>query len=566
MKRTLPSIPQLYRNVRRWTEILSVLSKYGLADWLSHVNIDIVRNSLKNAEGDVLAKLTQPERIRLALTELGPTFIKLGQLISTRPDIAGVELAEELTQLQADVPADTFEQVKKTIESELGRTLPELFLHFDEKPIASASIGQVHRATMKDGREVVVKVRHSDIEKRIETDLDILSGLAMIADKLDDLKPYQPRALVTEMTRTMRRELDFQRELRNLLQFGVILESEKGIVIPEPVPSHSTKGVLTMSELQGIKLATCAKQDGDDVDMSQIALQGADAYLKMIFEHGFYHADPHPGNMLLVDRDKLGLLDFGMVGRISEQLREDIEAMLVAIVNRDVKLLTNLTKRVGSCPIDLDHSQLSIDIEDFVGQYSTQKLSEFDMSSALSDFVTLVRKYHITLPSEVGLLIKVLVTLEGTGRLMNPTFNLMEIMQPFHRRMVLKRLSPQRQIKKMHRFYLQLERLADSLPGTLTNILDQVQTGRFDVHLDHRKLGPTVNRLVLGMMTSALFLGSALMLSTSVPPVLFPGDGWLGIKNLSLLGLFGCLVSIVMGFRLIWAIRKSGNLEQVDKK
>ncbi len=562
MKRSLPSIPHLYRNVKRWTEIVSVLSKYGLADWLSHVNINMIRNSIRNSDGEILAKLTQPQRIRMALTELGPTFIKLGQLISTRPDIAGVEIATELTQLQADVPADTFDQIKATIELELGRPLTELFGFFDPEPIASASIGQVHRAALASGEQVVVKVRHFEIESTIETDLDILAGLAMIADKLNDLKPYQPRALIAEMTRTMRRELDFQRELRNLVQFRAMLNSESSLVIPQPVPSHSSSGVLTMTELTGTKLAHC--KSIPDADRNKIALLGAKIYLKMIFEHGFYHADPHPGNLVLMAENKLGLLDFGMVGRISEQLREDIESMLVSMVNRDVGMLVALTKRIGACPVDLDHLRLSSDIEDFVGQYATQVLADFDMSNALGDFISLVRRYHITLPAEAALLIKVLVTLEGTGRLLNPSFSLMEIMRPYHRRLILRRMSPRRQLKRMYRMYYQMERLAESLPGTMTNILDQVQSGKFDIHLVHRKLGPTANRLVMGMITSALFLGSSWMLSAKVPPVLFPGDGWMGIKELSMLGLSGILVSIVMGLRLTWAIRSSGNLEQPD--
>ncbi|HMO14387.1 MAG TPA: AarF/UbiB family protein [Pirellulaceae bacterium] len=562
MKRPLPSIPHLYRNVKRWTEIVSILSKYGLADWLSHININIIRNSLKNSDGEILARLTQPQRIRLALTELGPTFIKLGQLMSTRPDIVGVELANELTQLQADVPADSFEEIKATIETELNRSLDQLFATFEETPIASASIGQVHRATLPGGERVVVKVRHSRIERTVETDLDILAGLALIAEKLPDLKPYQPRSLIAEMSRTMQRELDFQRELRNLMQFQTILKSDTKVVIPDPISSHSSSGVLTMTELCGTKLARCDVLD--ETERDKIARLGARIYLKMIFEHGFYHADPHPGNLVLMSDNRLGLLDFGMVGRISEHMREDIESMLVSMVGRDVGMLVALVKRVGSCPIDLDQQRLSIDIEDFVGQYATLVLSEFDMSSALGDFVALVRRYNISLPAEVALLIKVLVTLEGTGRLLNPSFSLMEVMQPFHRRLIIRRMSPRRQLKKMYRLYYQVERLAESLPGTMTNILDQVQSGKFDIHLVHRKLGPTVNRLVLGLMSSAMFLGSSWMLSSKVPPVLFPGEGWFGIRDLSIFGLVGMLVSLVMGLRLIWAIRSSGNLEQPD--
>ena len=227
-------------------------------------------------------------------------------------------------------------------------------------------------------------------------------------------------------------------------------------------------------------------------------------------------------------------------------------------------MLATLIKRIGNCPLDLDESALSNDIADFVGQYSTQVLSQFDMSGALNDFITIVRRYQITLPAEASLLIKTLVTLEGTAQLLNPGFSLMGVMRPYQRMLMMRRLSPARQMRKAQRFYMQMEQLVEDLPQRVSNILEQVQTGRFDVHLVHRRLGPTVNRLVMGLMTSALFLGSSLMLSYKVPPLMFPAPGYWGIQDLSMLGLMGCLISIAMGLRLTWAIRKSGNLDQPE--
>ena len=594
MKRSLASVPQLYRNVRRWTEIVSVLSKYGLADWLSRFNIDFVTDLLRSSGEQTQSQLTQHARIRLALTELGPTFIKFGQLLSTRPDLIGAELANELEQLQSNAPKDSFEKIKQIIEEEQGRPLEEIYVEFDEEPIASASIGQVHGAKLKVGPgelvdvfghphqngaangsangaidgsriiDVVVKVRHAGIERVVDTDLDILAGLASLAAKLEDFKNYRPEAIVREMSRTMRRELDFEREARNLKQFRALFENEPDVTVPEPISELSSTRMITMQRISGTKLREMRNTPPEGVDPAEIARSGANLYLKMIFNHGFYHADPHPGNLVVTDDGKIGLLDFGMVGRISEQLREDIEAMLVAIVNQDVLMLTALIKRVGNCPMDLDESALSNDIADFVGQYSTQMVAHFDMSGALNDFVSVVRRYEISLPSEAMLLIKVLVTLEGTGRLLNPQFSLMEIMKPFQRMLILKRMSPARQMRKMRRFYLEAEQLADALPQSVSNILEQIQTGRFDVHLVHRRLGPTANRLVLGLMTSALFLGSSLMLSYKVPPLFFPGEGPLGIQDLSFLGLTGFFVSLMMGLRLMWAIRKSGNLDEAD--
>lgn len=609
MKRTIPSVPQLYRNVRRWTEIVSVLSKYGLADWLSRFQIDFLTDLVRAPSGEVQSKLNQHQRIRHALSELGPTFIKFGQLLSTRPDLIGPELADELSQLQSGTPSDPFDKIRETIEEDHGCSLEELFEEFDPVPIASASIGQVHGAKIRidaDGKvlrpqpdvasngvaknngpipraetggklvDVVVKVRHVGIERTIETDLDILSGLAQLAGRLEELKPYQPSMIVSEMSRAMKRELKFERETRNLQQFRILFEKEPELEIPKPFDALCSPRMITMQRMEGTSLREAAQADAFPFDLEAVARTGANLYLKMIFEHGFYHADPHPGNILISQDGQIALLDFGMVGRISEQLREDIEAMLVAIVNQDVAMLTALIKRVGNCPYRLDESALSNDVADFVGQYSTQVVSHFDMSGALRDFVSLVRRYDITLPGEVSMLIKVLVTLEGTGRLLSPGFSLMEIMKPFQRMLILKRLSPARQLRKLRRFYLEAEQLFDSLPTRLASILEQIQSGRFDIHLDHRRLGPTANRLVVGLMTSALFLGSSLMLSYQVPPLLFPSEilqtdgsvlrsvGFLGIHDLSILGLTGAIVSILMGLRLMWAIRKSGNLDQPD--
>jgi ubiquinone biosynthesis protein len=595
MKRTIPSVPQLYRNVRRWTEIVSVLSKYGLAGWLSQFNIDFLTNLLRASGEESQSNLTQHQRIRLALTELGPTFIKFGQLLSTRSDAIGPALADELAMLQSDAPQDDFETIKQIIEAEQGRPLEEVFTDFEKTPVASASIGQVHRAKISaslyqpephdaesaataEGElvDVVVKIRHQGIDRIVETDLDIINGLAQLAERLEEFKAYQPVAVVRQLSRSMKRELDFDREQRNLVQFAALFKKNKDIVLPQPYPDLCTSRMITMQRVDGMDLRKASRAGTNPAKLAWIARTGANIYLQMIFNHGFYHADPHPGNILLTDEGKIGLLDFGMVGRISEQLREDIESMLVAIVNQDVSMLTALIKRVGNCPMNLDETALANDVADFVGQYSTQNVSHFDMSGALNDFVAVVRQYKITLPSEASMLIKVLVTLEGTGRMLSPNFSLMEIMKPFQRMLLLKRLSPARHVRKMRRFYLEVEQLVDALPTRLTNILEQIQTGRFDVHLDHRRLGPTANRLVVGLMTSAVFLGSSLMLSYKVPPLLFPSESynqagqlirsipWHGIYDLSMLGLTGFIVSIMLGLRLAWAIRKSGNLDQPD--
>jgi len=564
----ISTIPHLYRNVKRWTEIVSVLSKYGLADWLSQINIDFIKDRLRNPDGEILARLTREARIRLALTALGPTFIKLGQLLSTRPDIVGKELADELRLLQTEVPADPPEQVRALLEDELGQRVDELFSEFEDTPVASASIGQVHRARLHSGERVVVKVQHVGIERKVQEDLDVLAGLALLAEQFPEFANYRPSQNVAEMGRVLKRELDFGREERNLNQFGVMFKDDPTLCIPRPWTEYCTSRVLTMDRIDGISIAQPERLLASGVDITAVAQRGAELYLEMIFTHGHFHADPHPGNIVVLPGNVIGLLDWGMVGRIDERLREDIEEMLVAIVQHDTPMLTMLIQRLGKVPPNLDEAGLTADVADFVGHYSTQSLENFDLSGALTDVIEIIRRYRIQLPPQVALLIKVLVTLEGSAKLLSPKFSLMELMQPFQKQLFLRRMSPMRHMRKLRRFLMEVEQLAEILPRRLVDILEQIQSGKFDVHLDHRGLGPSVNRLVLGMLTSALFLGSALMLANKVPPVLYRGElwydlhEWFGFADLSILGLLGCTLSLLIGLRLLRAIQKSGHLDQ----
>jgi ubiquinone biosynthesis protein len=314
-----------------------------------------------------------------------------------------------------------------------------------------------------------------------------------------------------------------------------------------------------MERLDGIKLSETERLAAAGIDLELTARRGAELFLEMIFTHGFYHADPHPGNLVLLAGNVIGLLDFGMVGRIDEQLREDIEEMLLAIGNRDAVHLTSVITRIGSVPMDLDQAGLSLDISDFVSHYASQQMADFDLSGALNEMVEIIRRYQIMLPARLALLIKVLVMLEGTARLASPRFSLIEVLEPYRTRMMFRRLSPARNLRKLRRIYSEVERLAEVLPRGVMDILQQIQSGRFDIHLDHRGLEPSVNRLVFGLITSALFLGSALLLSYKVPPLF--SIPYLA-RDLSFLGTAGAVVSIGLGLRLFCAINKSGHLDR----
>ena len=561
----ISSIPQIYRNVNRWGEILSVLSKYGLANWIGRLGPDFAKDLLKARGGDAIARRPWQTRIRLAAVELGPTFIKLGQMLSTRPDLVGVTLAEELRQLQSNVYPDPPDVVRQTIESELGRTVQELFDEFEEEAMASASIGQVHRARLKTGEAVVVKVQHAGIGRKVAVDTDILMGLAQLAERIPEFENYRPRAIAEEFQRAIRRELDFGRERRNMEQFALDFAATAAIHIPRAFPKFSTTRVLTMELIEGIKLQETERLKAAGLDLEALARTGADAYMEMIFSNSFYHADPHPGNILILEGNVIGLLDFGMVGRIDERLHEDIGEMLLALSNFDAEHLTSIIVHISAVPPDFDRALLSLDVADFVSHFGNQSLDDFDLSGALNELIEMIRRYRIRLPARIAMLIKTLITLEGTARLLSPKFNLLEVMRPYRRKILRRRLSPGRKLRKIRRFYAEVEHLVEVLPQGILDILEQVQSGKFDVHLDHRGLEPSVNRLVAGMLASALFLGSSLLISREVPPLVLdlPLTGWIPlIQEISVPGMVGVTFSIALGLRLWRAINKSGHLDR----
>jgi ubiquinone biosynthesis protein len=548
----ITTIPNVYRNVNRWREILAILSKYGLADWVSRFDLALVKGILKNRDGEKLAHLSRETRIRMAIEELGPTFIKLGQILSTRPDQVGMSLAQELQKLQTSVACDDPRVVRETIEAELQQPLESLFADFDSTPLASASIGQAHRARLANGDDVVVKVQHAGIRRRMEVDLDILSGLAQLAEWRPELQPYRPQATVAEFRRIVRREFDFAREARNLQQFERNFAKSPHVKIPRLYPELSTGRVLTMEWLDGAKLCDPILRELPELDLKQVTRHGAEMYLEMIFHHGFYHGDPHPGNLMVLPGDVIGLLDFGMVARLDEQLREDIEDMLIAIVSQDSQQLTSLVMRLGAVPPSLDEPALSVDLAEFVNHYANQPVDAFDLAGALSEMIEIVQRYRIALVPSLAMLIKVLVMLEGTVRMLEPNFSLMELIEPYQKKMLRRRLSPARQMRKARRIYSEVEKLAEILPRRLRDILQQVESGKFDVHLDHRGLEPSVNRLVLGLLTSSLFLGSSLLISQNV---------W-AFHGVPIPGTLGVLYSAFLGWRLLRAIAKSGRLDR----
>jgi ubiquinone biosynthesis protein len=576
----VPDLSQLVRNTARFHEVVSVLAKYGFADWLRDAKVEWARALLKDSKVRQLGELSREARVRQAITELGTTFIKLGQVLSTRPDLVGTELANELAELRTGTPPDPPETVKATIEEELGATVDELYGEFDEHALASASIGQVHKAKLRDGRQVVVKVQHPGIEDRIRNDLEILERLAELAEKYSaQLRQYRPVETAIDFGRTLLRELDFRSEQRNLERFSRNFKDDPGIRIPEPYPELSSRRVLTMDMLAGINMSDAAALRAADLDLESLARRGANLFVEMIFRDAFYHADPHPGNlMVLVDHrpvgrpenegdgsphersvdserpaEMVGVLDCGMVGRLDEPLREDIERALLAVVRGDSETVVEIIMRRGQTPDDLNPDDLRLDVEDFLDEYTQQSLDQFDLSGCLNGIVDIIRRHMIVLPAKIAMLLKVLIMLEGTAQQLSPKFNLAELIEPYATKSFQDKFSPQRLYKKLESRYRDWDNLIEILPRDAADILHRMKKGSFDVHLNHRRLDTTINRLVLGILTAALFMGSTSLLSQSVPPL-----AW----GVSIPGAAGCAMAVWLGYSLIRAIKRMGDIQE----
>jgi ubiquinone biosynthesis protein len=544
----LQSTSQIPGDVARAYEVARVLIKYGLAEWLKGTEWEPARRMLTSHTGDILTDQPFPVRMRMALTDLGTTFIKLGQVLGTRPDLVGPEMARELSRLQSGTPADLPEAVVATVEKELGRPIAECFLEFDRVAMASASIGQVHRAKLPSGKPVVVKVQHPDIESTIRRDLSILSNLAALAERQEDLKRYQPAAVVREFQQTLMRELDFRREMRNLQQFRRNFAADHTVTFPKPYPELSTGRVLTMQKLNGTSVGDIVKLEHRHIDGEALARQGAGVFVQMIFRDGFYHADPHPGNILVMAKGRVGILDGGMVGRIDDELRERIIEILLAAADRDAARLADLIATITKAPSNLDRAALSADLMEVFAQYGTQSVDQFDIGGALTAVTRLMHEYNLFMPSRLSMLIKCLIILEGTARGLSAKFNLAELLEPFRRQFILQQLSPENWLRKARRVRRDWELLAESIPRSFSSLLDQLQSGHFAVRVKHPPLETSVNRMVYGLCTSALLVASALLWIHAVPPT---------IHGISILGAAGYLFAVFLAARVLWQIRRS---------
>ena len=543
----LDRLTRTEQNARRLAEIVGVLAKYGLADWLSGIrHTEWLRRNLTPSSFQRITNISHEARIRQALTELDTTFIKFGQVLSTRPDIVSPVLADELAKLQTDTPPDPPDVVRQTIQEELGQPPEELFAEFDPVPMASASIGQVHAGKLIDGRKIVVKVMRRGIQDKVARDLDLLAGLAELAERYyEPSKAYRPVATVRQFRKVLNRELDFSAERRNLESFIRHFEDQPAVHFPAPVAELSSKHVLTMERLDGVRGLEVKASPVAGVKAEDLAMRAARVYLQMIFQDGFYHADPHPGNYLVLQDGELGILDAGMVGRLDEEMRDRLEALIVAVYHRDAGRLTDTVISLGSSPPN-DPEGLRSEVTEFVHDFADQPLNEFDLSAALNRMTDIMRRYGILLPPEVALLLRTLVVLEGSARQLNPSFSLAEVINVYVSEHGMGQLY-RRVRRKVQRTARDWDRFLSDLPRELDEIMTRFREGKLDIHHEHKGMERTVNRLVRGIISAALIVGSSLMWSRDTPPLLY---------GVSVIGVLGYVAAIYLAFTLIRSTRE----------
>ncbi len=441
------------RNLGRSREIATVLLNHGFADVVERLRLlryfqwwwRLVLRRRQPANPPA----SRAQRIRMALEELGPTFIKFGQVGSTRPDLLPPDVIAELVKLQERVPGFPPEDALQQFSEEIGCTVQEAFAEFQETPLASGSLGQVHKATLKNGSVVAVKIRRPGVVNEIERDLSLLLELATLAEKyLPELEAFDPVGLVNQFARTIRRELNFSREARTLDEFRRLFRNDATLMVPGVYWNLTTEGVLTMDFVDGLSINDHQALLAHAIAPQQIAANGAKIFMKQVFELGLFHGDPHPGNIRVLPNGVICLLDYGMTGRLDDEKREQLIDLLVSVSRQDVRSVVRLVETIGQPFREIDYPLLQSDVRDFVETYYGVSLERISIGNMLTDFVNVLAIHGIRFPSDMMLLIRALVTLEGVGRDLDPHFNLAEHLAPYVQQLVRERYNPRKMISR----------------------------------------------------------------------------------------------------------------------
>jgi ubiquinone biosynthesis protein len=539
------------RDIGRMVDIVGVMIRHGLGDTVRRLGwadaLERAGQRLHWAHAADLARLPPPVQLRMTLEELGPTFVKLGQILAGRADLLGPDFIAELERLHSQAPVLPLDQLRPQLREDLGDEPENVFARFDAEPLAAASIAQVHRAQLKDGSEVIVKIRRPGISEVIESDLRLLERLAGIAEaQVPALKPYRPQGLVREFGRSLRRELDLAGECRNAERIAANLAPLGFVTIPAVHWPLTHARVNVQAFVGGIPGHDLARVSAEGLDRSLLARRGAQAVLKMIVEDGFFHADPHPGNVFYLPDNRIAFIDFGMVGRLSARRREELLQLLLGLVQRRPQAVADVLMDWASQHEDglagVNLGQLEAEIEDFVDQYHGTPLADLSLGSMLADVTAILREHHLALPSDLALLIKAFISLEGMGRALDPGFHMASEALPILRTVVRSRYQPKALATRGWSAVQRLLQVTEQLPHDVSRLLRSARRGKLNVgieisHLQQvgDQLDRAASRLSGALVIAALIIGSSIVMTVGGGPQLF------GLPAFGLLGFLGAV-------------------------
>ncbi len=545
------------RDFGRIHEISSILIRYGFGDAVRRLGIaNLIESAghvLKWKEVEDLAHLEPPARVRHALEDMGPTFVKLGQILATRTDLFSPEWISEFKKLQDQVQTVPYEMLAAQVEEDLGAKPEEVFAKFNQQPLAAASMSQVYKAQLLDGTSVIVKIRRPGIRAVIEADLRLLTQLSEVAEKeIKALQSYHPKEIAHQFTLSMRRELDLTVECRNAERMAANFSEDPNIVIPKVYWQWTSERINVQEFIDGIPGHNIDAIAQAGLDRKLLAKRGAEAVLKMVLEDGFFHADPHPGNCFYLTDNRIAFIDFGMVGRLSEERREQLLRLLQGLVDKDSKRVIKVLSQWGAVTPLKDRDSLSLDMDDFIDQYHDIPLNELDITALLTNLTTLLRDHQLNLPPDLTLFLKAFITLDGLGRQLDPEFNLVEVATPNIQRIFLARYSPDALFKRGKNNLFGFAELLIDLPQSLSQFVDAISHNDLSINIKIEKpdwlskdLDRIINRLSVSLVTSALIVGSSIVTTVE-------GGGS------SAFGLMGFIGAVIGGVWLLLSIWRSG--------
>ena len=559
-----------YRDIPRVRQIILVATRHGFGQLVEQLGlqrfVSFGRRVLTFRKGPPSAdeRRTTPERLRIMFEELGPSFIKFGQVLSCRPDLLPVEYARELCRLTDSVSPFPFEQAKEIIEQDLGAPLEALFLEFDPVPVAAASIAQVHRAVLLDGSEVMVKVQRPHIDRIIDRDISILQGIAELMDAyVPEIAVHNPKGIVIEFARTIHRELDFFIEAANATRLRRNFEGSNVMYVPRVYSHLTTRHVLVLERIEGIRIDDLDAIDRQGFDRHSIAKAGADAFFKMVFQDGFFHGDPHPGNLFILPDGRLAPVDFGIVGRVTEENMSYYSDILIAIAERDFDKLIDQYVNIGFLSderMDRDtlRRELKEDLEEFLEPYYGMSVKQVDLGAYLDRLTQISIRFKLRMPQNLYLVNKTLLTIDGILRQLEPDFNLVEMAEPYVARLIRKQKDPRRAAKAAWNSVKEFQSMFTSVSHQSQTLIRKLV--RDDVHINvrHEELDRLIrdvdkssNRLSFSILTAAIIIASSIVIHSGLGHSIF---------GFPIVGVIGYSIAAILGFWLLIGILRSGQL------